>query len=172
MGKSSAAATELPVHRRNAAGRCRAGMQEPGCSDTRIPIGPSLKKAEATGVSVPVVARRHSINANQLFIWRGQHRRGELIARSDGDHPARLLPVEIQPLPEEAELGARDGSEPEPVGCMEIRFSGGQRGRWRAKCRTSLARMTSPWMARVSAMLSQPWMTAVRVSSSLARAGS
>jgi transposase len=28
------------------------------------------------GVSVPVVARRHSVNANQLFIWRGQYQRG------------------------------------------------------------------------------------------------
>jgi transposase-like protein len=29
------------------------------------------------GVSVPVVARRHCVNANQLFMWRSQYRRGE-----------------------------------------------------------------------------------------------
>ena len=70
------------------------------------------------GVSVPVVARRHSVNANQLFIWRGQHRRGELIAVTEGDRPARLLPVEVRaPAGEEAELGSRAESEPEPVGC-------------------------------------------------------
>ncbi len=32
------------------------------------------------GISVPVVARRHCINANQLFMWRAQYRRGELVA--------------------------------------------------------------------------------------------
>jgi transposase len=80
------------------------------------------------GVSVPVVARRHSVNANQLFIWRSQHRRGELIARPGGDRPARLLAVEIQPnAAKAAELGAHRESEPQPVGCMEIQFPGGQR---------------------------------------------
>ena len=34
------------------------------------------------GVSVPVVARRHCVNANQLFMWRSQYRRGELVARA------------------------------------------------------------------------------------------
>jgi transposase len=80
------------------------------------------------GVSVPVVARRHSVNANQLFIWRGQHRRGELIARADGAHQATLVPVQIQqPAPEPAEHEVRCESSPEPVGAMEIQFSGGQR---------------------------------------------
>lgn len=80
------------------------------------------------GVSVPVVARRHSMNANQLFIWRGQHRRGELIVRTACDRPPRLLPVEVQPpAPEDAELGTRSESEPEPIGCMEIQFPSGQR---------------------------------------------
>jgi transposase len=80
------------------------------------------------GVSVPVVARRHSVNANQLFIWRGQHRRGELISRTTADRPARLLAVEVQPpVPEEAELGTRGESEQEPAGCMEIQFPGGHR---------------------------------------------
>ena len=35
--------------------------------------------------SVPVVARRHSVNANQLFIWRSQYRRGELSVGGGGD---------------------------------------------------------------------------------------
>ena len=47
-------------------------------------------------MSVLVVARRHNVNANQLFIWRGQHRRGELVARPDGGRPARLLRVEMR----------------------------------------------------------------------------
>ena len=75
-------------------------------------------------VSVPVVARRHSMNANQLFIWRRQYRRGELIARTEGERSARLLPVEIRPpAAEGAELGSPVESEPDPVGCMEIQFS-------------------------------------------------
>jgi transposase-like protein len=77
------------------------------------------------GVSVPVVARRHSVNANQLFIWRSQHRRGELIARADGEHQARLVPVQIQrAASESAEVGRRSESSPEPGGAMEIQFSG------------------------------------------------
>lgn len=100
------------------------------------------------GVSVPVVARRHSVNANQLFIWRGQHRRGELIAVTEGDRPARLLPVEVRaPAGEEAELGSRAESEPEPVGCMEIQFPGGRcvtvRGRIDAKALRVLIRELS-----------------------------
>lgn len=80
------------------------------------------------GVSVPVVARRHSVNANQLFIWRGQHRRGELVARPDGDRPTRLLPVEIRPpAAEETEHSSCSESAPEPVGCMDLQFPGGRR---------------------------------------------
>jgi len=46
-----------------------------------------------------VVARRHSVNANQLFIWRSQHRRGELIARAAGQRQATLVPVQIEQPP-------------------------------------------------------------------------
>jgi transposase-like protein len=49
------------------------------------------------GVSVPVVARRHCVNANQLFMWRSQYRRGELVARVERERPATLVPVQIQP---------------------------------------------------------------------------
>lgn len=80
------------------------------------------------GVSVPVVARRHSVNANQLFIWRGQHRRGELVARTAGDSPAKLLSVEVQPpIPQETEPDNDRENETEPVGSMEIQFPGGKR---------------------------------------------
>jgi transposase len=80
------------------------------------------------GVSVPVVARRHSVNANQVFIWRSQHRRGELIARAAGEREARLVPVQVeQPHSKAADLSSRSESSPEPVGTMEIQFPGGQR---------------------------------------------
>lgn len=33
------------------------------------------------GTSVSIVARRHDVNANQLFTWRRQYRKGELTER-------------------------------------------------------------------------------------------
>lgn len=79
------------------------------------------------GVSVPVVARRHCVNANQLFMWRAQYRRGELVARAEDERPVTLVPIQIQqPTAEPAELGNRCESGQEPGG-MEIQFSGGQR---------------------------------------------
>ena len=45
-------------------------------SRRRWPVEEKLRIVLETlepGVSVPVVARRHSVNANQLFIWRGQY---------------------------------------------------------------------------------------------------
>ena len=77
--------------------------------------------------SVPMVARRHSMNANQLFIWRSQYRRGELGAGSGDERAVKLLPVQVEPpvvskqaviTPDESSIGAD--------GCMEIEISGGR----------------------------------------------
>ena len=80
------------------------------------------------GVSVPVVARRHSVNANQLFIWRGQYHRGELRANSAGEPEVKLLPVRVEPpvTSEPAASGHQAGGA-EPAGCMEIQFADGTR---------------------------------------------
>ena len=43
----------------------------------------------APGTSVAVVARRHDVNANQVFTWRRQYRRGELGSES------ALVPVGV-----------------------------------------------------------------------------
>ncbi len=37
-----------------------------------------VEETLAAGASVAVVARRHGVNANQVFTWRRQHRRGLL----------------------------------------------------------------------------------------------
>jgi transposase len=37
-----------------------------------------VEETLVAGASVSVVARRHDVNANQLFTWRRQYRRGEL----------------------------------------------------------------------------------------------
>jgi transposase len=44
------------------------------------------------GASVAVIARRHGVNANQVFHWRKLHREGRLDA---GPAAAQLLPVRV-----------------------------------------------------------------------------
>ena len=41
-----------------------------------------------------MVARRHNLNANQVFAWRRQHRRGLLNPQAAADD-AKLLPVTV-----------------------------------------------------------------------------
>ena len=45
------------------------------------------------GASVAAVARDHGINANQVFAWRRQLERGELVAASAGS--TALVPVSV-----------------------------------------------------------------------------
>jgi transposase len=80
------------------------------------------------GASVALIARQHSVNANQVFSWRRQYRRGGL-GRVGGEHEAKLLPVQIhQPAAEPAERGVRRASRSrEALGRMEIEFADGQR---------------------------------------------
>ena len=44
------------------------------------------------GASVALIARKHGINANQVFHWRKLHREGQL-----GDASSAMLPVTIDP---------------------------------------------------------------------------
>jgi transposase len=80
------------------------------------------------GASVAVIARQHSVNANQVFSWRRQYQRGGL-GRVSSEHEAKLLPIQIrQPAAEPAERGVRHGSRSqEAIGWMEVEFAGGQR---------------------------------------------
>ena len=83
--------------------------------------------------SVPVIARHHGVNANQIFTWRREYRRGKLLERGvetarDRKAPA-LLPVQIdvpmKTLPQEARAAPASASpEPERV---EIEFASGTR---------------------------------------------
>ena len=61
-------------------------MDEPGRARTRRRRSVEEKlsivlETLKPDVSVPVIARRHCVNANQLFMWRSQYRRGELVGR-------------------------------------------------------------------------------------------
>ena len=51
--------------------------------------------------SVAVIARRHGINANQVFAWRRQYQRGQLVEGS-GPRPqeAVIVPVQVAELPQ------------------------------------------------------------------------
>jgi transposase len=53
-----------------------------------------VEETRAKGASVAMVARRHHVNANQVFAWRRQHRRG-LLNTSGAKDDAKLLPVKV-----------------------------------------------------------------------------
>ena len=53
-----------------------------------------VAETEEAGASVSVVARRHDVNANQVFKWRR-----ELLPNEQREEDSGLLPVEIVPAP-------------------------------------------------------------------------
>src|ERR687885_792959 len=71
------------------------------------------------GSSVSIVARRHDVNANQLFQWRRR-----MLAKSPALGAGSLLPVEIVP-----EQGR--GRSTESGGSIEVEFDNGTRLRVR-----------------------------------------
>jgi transposase len=56
-----------------------------------------VEETLAEGVSVAVVARRHGVNANQVFHWRKLYQSGlmEPSAQQRQVNPSRLLPVTV-----------------------------------------------------------------------------
>lgn len=71
------------------------------------------------GASVARVARRHAINANQVFYWRKQHREGRL----GKNQSSKLLPVTLS---DPKSGGTGRASSPFAVGTMEIKLPKGQ----------------------------------------------
>src|SRR5229473_5008138 len=75
------------------------------------------------GSSVSVVARRHDVNANQLFKWRRELRPKEaVVAIGSG----QMVPVAIVPEPERRRRAER-------AGFIEIEFGSGARVRIRGE---------------------------------------
>jgi transposase len=76
------------------------------------------------GASVALVARAHGVNANQVFKWRRELKRGELTV-SDAATTA-LLPVTLssprEPNMETPQAGAKE--QPAPSGAIHIEFPG------------------------------------------------
>jgi transposase len=74
------------------------------------------------GASVARVARRHAVNANQVFYWRKKYREGRLGKKQS----SRLLPVTLSD-PAGSRSGRVDcGSSFTSVGTMEIKLAKGQ----------------------------------------------
>jgi transposase len=90
-----------------------------------------VEEARAKGASVAMVARRHNLNANQVFAWRRRHRRGLLNTEAATDD-AKLLPVKVSTptvLPTERATPAapsQSPSEPKQASqLIEIRLRNG-----------------------------------------------
>jgi transposase len=71
------------------------------------------------GASVSRVARRHDVNANQVFYWRKLYREGQLGSRTD----TQLVPVKIT-NDRSVEPAKESDSDPRP-GTLEIKLSKG-----------------------------------------------
>ena len=71
------------------------------------------------GASVSRVARRHDVNANQVFYWRKLYREGKLGSRTD----AQLVPVKVQN--DRSVEAAKDDDFLPRSGTLEIKLSKG-----------------------------------------------
>jgi transposase len=73
------------------------------------------------GASVARVARRHAVNANQVFYWRKKYREGRL----GKSQSSKLLPVTLSDISGSKSGRAGYASSPFTVGSMEIKLSKG-----------------------------------------------
>ena len=80
--------------------------------------------------SVAVIARRHGVNANQVFTWRRQYQSGQLKVHS-GTRPreAVVLPVQIAELPRvrSSRSAAETDRVPQASPRIEIELANGPR---------------------------------------------
>lgn len=80
------------------------------------------------GASVAVVARRFDVNANQVFTWRRQYKRGALTGKRVTPDEGKLLPVAIRELNDSpAQHSPTVASETAHTGRIEIEFGAGRR---------------------------------------------
>src|SRR5712672_3076887 len=74
------------------------------------------------GASVARVARRHAVNANQVFYWRKKYREGRL----GKGRSSNLLPVVVSGIPPNKSGQVRCVSSRCSLGAMEIKLPKGQ----------------------------------------------
>ena len=88
------------------------------------------------GASVALVARRHDLNANVLFLWRRQYLKGELGAPSPAPD---LIPVKLIGSESESTSAATRKCGPDAEDTLELTTSSGVQLRIRgALARTAL----------------------------------
>ena len=78
------------------------------------------------GASVAIVARRHGVNANQLFFWRRQYQKGVLELSAEPVPQSTLVPITLS----QPELPAAPSGEPITSSAdarIDIEFAGGRR---------------------------------------------
>jgi transposase len=73
------------------------------------------------GASVARVARRHAVNANQVFYWRKKYRERRL----GKNQSSKLLPVTLSDISGSTSRRAVYASSPSAVGSMEIKLAKG-----------------------------------------------
>jgi transposase len=71
------------------------------------------------GASVSRVARRHDVNANQVFYWRKLYREGQLLSRTE----AQLMPVKV--ANERSVEAVREDDFIPRSGTLEVKLSKG-----------------------------------------------
>jgi len=69
----------------------RTGPRRPHSLEEKLQI---VKETHVVGASVSTVARRHSVNPNQVFAWRQLYRQG-LLKPGAGAESSPLLPVRV-----------------------------------------------------------------------------
>src|SRR5229473_11609 len=74
------------------------------------------------GASVARVARRHAVNANQVFYWRKKYREGRLGKVLSSN----LLPVTVSEIPSNKSGQVRCATSRCSLGAMEIKLPKGQ----------------------------------------------
>ncbi len=89
-----------------------------------------VTESRLPGASVAEVARRHGVNANQVFTWRLQQEQGVLGRRKRGRPAAvRLLPVQVRDEPRKPLAESSTVTLPAPAieGRIEIALADGVR---------------------------------------------
>src|SRR6266853_6547554 len=81
-----------------------------------------VEETLAAGASVARVARRHAVNANQVFYWRKKYREGRLGKVSSSN----LLPVTISEIPTNKSGQVRGVAARCTSGTMDIQLPKGQ----------------------------------------------
>jgi len=81
-----------------------------------------VQETFAGGASVSVIARKHDVNANIVFAWRRQYKRGQLVAAASKEVSPALLPIVVRP-DEPTQRESSEGMAPPSVGQLQIYLS-------------------------------------------------